>query len=46
MAKWEQWVIVAEVGGYVCSYPDSNGLEGICGFPVESEPCPKHANAE
>lgn len=41
----ERWVICMGVGGYVCAAPDSTGPEGICGYPVEDEPCPKHTAA-
>jgi hypothetical protein len=33
------WVICMEVGGYVCAAPDPSAFDGICGMPVESEPC-------
>lgn len=38
----ERWVVYMGVGGYVCAAPDSNGPDGICGMPVESEPCARH----
>lgn len=25
-----------------CAVPDPDAYEGICGLPIESEPCPKH----
>ncbi len=37
------WVVMDEVGGYVCAVPDPSRTGGICGMPVESEPCPTHA---
>jgi len=38
----ERWVIYMGVGGYVCAVPDATGPDGICGMPVETEPCDKH----
>jgi hypothetical protein len=38
----EAWVIIDEVGGYVCAEPDPGYPGGICGLPVESEPCSIH----
>lgn len=32
----DEWTIINEVGGYVCS---------VCKMPVESEPCPDHQPA-
>lgn len=32
-----RWVVVADIGGYVC---------GGCGTPTESEPCPEHQPRE
>ena len=29
-------------GGYVCARPVPGNPDGICGMPVESEPCPEH----
>lgn len=38
-----KWVVISGVGGYVCAAPESSRTGGICGMPVESEPCPTHA---
>ncbi|GLZ15647.1 hypothetical protein Acsp04_58820 [Actinomadura sp. NBRC 104425] len=35
----------ARTGGYVCGAPDE-GPDGICGMPVESEPCPYHGRPD
>jgi hypothetical protein len=37
------WVVMDEVGGYVCAVPDPSRTGGVCGMPVESEACPTHA---
>lgn len=29
-------------GGWVCGEPDPAALDGICGRPIESEPCTTH----
>jgi hypothetical protein len=35
-------------GGQVCAAPsdDTGGADGVCGMPVESEPCPHHGQGE
>lgn len=38
----EKWIVLAGVGGYICAEPDPNKPDGICGMPVESEPCTIH----
>ena len=38
----EAWIVVDLVGGYVCAEPDPGLPDGICGMPVESEPCDIH----
>lgn len=38
----EAWVVLAGMGGYVCAEPDPALPDGICGMPVESEPCHIH----
>jgi hypothetical protein len=38
----KRWVIITGVGGYVCAVPDERYADGICGMPVEDEPCPYH----
>jgi hypothetical protein len=38
----EAWVVIDLVGGYVCAEPDPAMPDGICGMPVESEPCTIH----
>lgn len=25
-----------------CAVPDPDAYEGLCGLPIESEPCPRH----
>ncbi|MEU7980513.1 hypothetical protein AB0B63_18515 [Micromonospora sp. NPDC049081] len=30
-------------GGFVCAVPDGTRPDGICGMPVESEPCSEHS---
>lgn len=37
------WSNAAAPGGMVCGYPVADRLDGICGMPVESEPCTGHA---
>jgi hypothetical protein len=39
----EAWVVIDEVGGWVCAVLDPSRTGGMCGMPVESEPCPTHA---
>jgi len=39
----EVWDASCAPGGYVCGTPDPTRPGGICGMPVESEPCPDHA---
>lgn len=41
----EVWIPEPLPGGWVCSMPDPGRPDGICGMPVESEPCPEHHNA-
>lgn len=38
----ERWVLISEVGGWVCAEPDPNGPDGECGMPVETESCSIH----
>jgi len=38
----EAWVVIDHVGGYVCAEPAPALPDGICGMPVESEPCNIH----
>jgi hypothetical protein len=33
------WSAACAPGGYVCAVPDPSRSDGICGMPVESEPC-------
>jgi hypothetical protein len=42
----EVWDASCAPGGYVCGTPDPTRPDGICGMPVESEPCPDHAPAD
>lgn len=37
------WVPDIPPGGWVCAVADPDGPDGLCGEPVESEPCPLHA---
>jgi len=39
------WDDSIEPGGYVCSWP-ADTASGICGYPVESDPCPEHGPKE
>lgn len=36
------WQAINEVGGWVCAEPDQARPDGMCGMPVESEPCNIH----
>lgn len=38
----EAWIVVDLVGGYVCAETAPGLPDGICGMPVESEPCHIH----
>jgi hypothetical protein len=38
----EAWIVIAGIGGYVCAEPDAGKPDGMCGMPVESEPCDIH----
>lgn len=38
----EVWVPLPLPGGWVCGEPDPAGPDGVCGMPVESEPCTIH----
>ncbi len=40
----ETWVVIDEVGGWVCAVPDPSRTGGTCGMPVESESCPTHSS--
>lgn len=42
----EAWVVINLVGGWVCAEPDQGFPGGICGMPVESEPCNTHHPAK
>lgn len=39
----EVWIDDPLPGGYVCGAPDPAGRDGICGMPVEDEPCRLHS---
>lgn len=39
----EVWSDACAPGGYVCGAPDPGKPDGICGMPVEDEPCAEHA---
>lgn len=36
------WSEAVWPGGQVCAAPKPGWPDGICGMPVESEPCPEH----
>lgn len=38
------WSDLDPPGGWVCAWPDPDSVYGICGMPVESEPCPQHGH--
>lgn len=38
----ETWIVVCGMPGVVCAEPDPSGPDGVCGMPVESEPCSIH----
>ncbi len=38
----EVWSDAIPPGGYVCAVPSPNLPDGICGMPVEDEPCSIH----
>lgn len=38
----EMWMPFPLPGGWVCAEPDDNADDGMCGMPVESEPCNIH----
>lgn len=40
------WSRDAVPGGYVCAIPVAGRPRNICGYPVESEPCPEHRDPE
>jgi hypothetical protein len=40
------WSDACAPGGYVCGHPAPGMPDGICGWPVESEPCPEHGPGE
>lgn len=42
----EVWLVIGGVGGYVCGEPVADRPDGICGMPVETEPCPNHDRPE
>ncbi|MEU9837331.1 hypothetical protein AB0D67_37840 [Streptosporangium sp. NPDC048047] len=46
MERQGRWIVYMGVGGYVCAAPVPTGPEGICGMPVESEPCPEHGDQD
>jgi hypothetical protein len=37
------WSDAVAPGGMVCAVPIPGKPEGVCGMPVESEPCTEHA---
>lgn len=42
-----RWDTAVPPGGWVCAVPAAGrNPEGICGMPVESEPCPEHRGAD
>ncbi len=38
----EAWLFYMGVGGWICAELDLQLPDGICGMPVESEPCTIH----
>jgi hypothetical protein len=40
--RLELWLPFPLPGGWVCGEPDDSTEDGMCGYPVESEPCPVH----
>ena len=40
------WSAACAPGGYVCAVPDDLTDDGICGNPVESEPCNRHGDED
>lgn len=39
----EMWLDLGPYGaGWVCGEPDPDRPDGVCGMPVEDEPCPIH----
>ena len=40
-----RWITDPAPGGMVCAVSDPSRPDGICGIPVESEPCGKHGEA-
>lgn len=42
----EFWSSACVPGGWVCGAIDPQRPDGVCGMPVESEPCPEHSSTE
>jgi len=40
------WTGACPPGGMVCAVPGAEARGGVCGYPVESEPCPVHRDPE
>lgn len=40
------WSDAVWPGGEVCAVPVLGGSDGVCGMPVESEPCRKHTRCD
>jgi hypothetical protein len=40
--RLELWLPMPLPGGWVCGEPDDGKPDGVCGMPVESEPCDLH----
>lgn len=38
----EAWIVLHGMDGWVCAEPDPTLPDGICGMPVETEPCTEH----
>jgi len=36
------WISDPMPGGWICAEPDGRCADGICGDPIESEPCQRH----
>lgn len=40
--RLELWLPLPLPGGWVCGEPDDTRPDGVCGMPIESEPCTDH----
>ena len=44
--KRAAWSDAHPPGGMTCAVPDPSAADGLCGYPVESEPCPVHGDPQ